>query len=77
MDRMEGKMGGGVVAVSKEGAAADDAGIGATAKLKAQKVSADRLSVGHKVPTLPDGVTLRDDPMTKTIAFLNSHPKLT
>jgi hypothetical protein len=82
MDRMEGKMGGGVVAPSKEGggggaAAADDAGIGATAKLKAQKVSADRLSVGHKVPTLPDGVTLRDDPMTKTIAFLNSHPKLT
>ena len=36
-----------------------------------------RLCVDKKVPTLPDGVTLRDDPMTKTIAFLNSMPKLT
>lgn len=55
----------------------DDAGMLLTAKLKAQKESGARLSVGHKVPTLPDGVTLRDDPMTKTIAFLNSMPKLT
>ena len=30
-----------------------------------------------KVPTTPDGVTLRDDPMTKIIAFLNYMPKLT
>ena len=35
-----------------------------------------RLSIGHKPPTLPDGVTMRDDPMTKTIAFLNAVPKL-
>lgn len=33
--------------------------------------------MGHKPPTLPDGVTMRDDPMTKTIAFLNAVPKLT
>ena len=36
-----------------------------------------RLCVDKKVPTLPDGVTLRDDPMAKTIAFLNFMPKLT
>lgn len=48
-----------------------------TAHLKAQKESADRLCVDKKPPTLPDGVTLRDDPMTKTNAFLNSMPKLT
>ena len=57
------------------GAAADDA-LMRTAQLKAQKESADRLCVDKKPPTLPDGVTLRDDPMTKTIAFLNSMPKL-
>ncbi|KAJ1425498.1 hypothetical protein B484DRAFT_397878 [Ochromonadaceae sp. CCMP2298] len=54
----------------------DDVRIVLTAKYKAQRVSGDRLSVGHKPPTLPDGVTMRDDPMTKTIAFLNSQPKL-
>jgi hypothetical protein len=82
-----------------EGEKQDDARIGLTAKLKAQKASGDRLvesskfshflvqinptffffrlSIGHKPPTLPDGVTMRDDPMTKTIAFLNAQPKLT
>lgn len=54
----------------------DDARIGLTAKYKAQKASGARLSVGHRPPTLPDGVTMRDDPMTKTIAFLTAMPKL-
>lgn len=36
-----------------------------------------RLCTTKSVPTLPDGVTLRDDPMTKTQAFLKSLPKLT
>lgn len=35
-----------------------------------------RMSAASKPPTLPDGVTLRDDPMTKTIAFINHSPKL-
>lgn len=35
-----------------------------------------RLSTTARPPTLPEGVTLRDDPMTKTIAFLNSTPDL-
>jgi len=55
----------------------DDARIALTAKFKAQKASGNRLSVDKAVPTLPDGVTLRDDPMTKTIAFLQAVPKLT
>lgn len=55
----------------------DDARIGLTARFKTQRAYADKLSNFHKVSTLPDGVTLRDDPMTKTIAFLNSSPKLT
>lgn len=86
MDRMENKGGSKGAKEVKDGgdeggggaaAPTDDAGMLLTAKLKAQKESGARLSVGHKVPTLPDGVTLRDDPMTKTIAFLNSMPKLT
>lgn len=68
LERMENKGG---------GDGQDDSRIGQTAKLKAQKASAERLCVTAKPPTLPDGVTLRDDPMTKTIAFLNSRPKLT
>ena len=47
------------------------------AVLACLSVCLSRLSIGHKPPTLPDGVTMRDDPMTKTIAFLNSTPKLT
>lgn len=72
MDRMENKG-----EKAGEGEKQDDARIGLTAKFKAQKASGDRLSIGHKPPTLPDGVTMRDDPMTKTIAFLNALPKLT
>lgn len=68
LERMENKGG---------GDGQDDSRIGQTAKLKAQKASAERLCVTSKPPTLPDGVTLRDDPMTKTVAFLNSMPKLT
>lgn len=70
MDRMENK------AAASAALGAEDAGIGLTAALKAQRASADRLSVGHTVPTLPEGVTLRDDPMTKTNAFLSKMPKL-
>ena len=69
LDRMENKFQGG-------GAAADDA-LMKTAKFKAQKEAVDRLCVERKSTTLPDGVTLRDDPMTKTNAFLQSVPKLT
>lgn len=35
-----------------------------------------RLSVHHHPPTLPPNVTLRDDPMTKTQAFLTCMPNL-
>jgi len=73
LDRMENK--GGAAGGGPSGGA-DDA-LMQTAQLKAQKATAERLCVDKKVPTLPDGVTLRDDPMTKTVAFLNSMPKLT
>jgi hypothetical protein len=43
---------------------------------KQQKDWATKMSVIHKVPTLPEGVTLRDDPMTKTVAFLKADPGL-
>lgn len=43
---------------------------------KQQKDWATKMSVVHKVPTLPEGVTLRDDPMTKTAAFLKADPGL-
>jgi hypothetical protein len=43
---------------------------------KQQKDWATKMSVVHKVPTLPEGVTLRDDPMTKTVAFLKADPGL-
>lgn len=46
------------------------------AKLKAQQSSITRLSVHHHPPTLPATVTLRDDPMTKTQAFLTCLPDL-
>jgi hypothetical protein len=51
----------------------DDA---AKASMRAQRDRAAKLCTIKKVPTLPDGVTLRDDPMTKTIAFLNADPDL-
>lgn len=59
---------------SKNGAAGDDPNFGV--QYKAQKAAAERLSTMPKPATLPEGVTLRDDPMTKTIAFLNSSPNL-
>lgn len=46
------------------------------AKYKAQQTSSSRLSVHHHPPTLPSTVTLRDDPMTKTQAFLTCMPNL-
>eukprot|EP01039_Chlorochromonas_danica_P008374 gene8374-9229_t len=61
---------------SSKNAGGDDSNFGLTAQFKAQKAAADRLSTTAKPPTLPDGVTLRDDPMTKTIAFLSSAPDL-
>lgn len=45
-------------------------------QFKVQQEYFDKLSTIQKVPTLPDGVTLRDDPMKKTNAFLTSGPKL-
>lgn len=54
----------------------EDPNIGLTAQLKAQKASAERLCTTKSVPTLPDGVTLRDDSMTRTIAFIQAVPKL-
>jgi hypothetical protein len=75
IDRMENK--GGDKDGGEKQEKQDDARIVLTAKYKAQRASGDRLSVGHKPATLPDGVTMRDDPMTKTIAFLNAAPKLT
>lgn len=46
------------------------------AKLKAQQSAMSNLSVHHHPPTLPPSVTLRDDPMTKTQAFLTCKPDL-
>ncbi len=50
--------------------------MGLTSEFRAQKAAADRLCTTKSVPTLPEGVTLRDDPMAKTNAFLTSLPKL-
>jgi hypothetical protein len=54
----------------------DDTGIANAALLKAQKETGNRLSTFPHPPTLPEGVTLRDDPMSKTKAFLTKMPKL-
>lgn len=54
----------------------DDAGINKTARLKAQVAMANRLCTIQAPPTLPEGVTLRDDIMSKTNAFLTKMPKL-
>eukprot|EP00604_Paraphysomonas_vestita_P001656 CAMPEP_0174822020 /NCGR_PEP_ID=MMETSP1107-20130205/12587_1 /TAXON_ID=36770 /ORGANISM="Paraphysomonas vestita, Strain GFlagA" /LENGTH=421 /DNA_ID=CAMNT_0016039881 /DNA_START=486 /DNA_END=1748 /DNA_ORIENTATION=+ len=48
----------------------DESGLANLAKWRAQQSSSSRLSVHHHPPTLPATVTLRDDPMTKTQAFL-------
>lgn len=55
----------------------DDDKLALEARLNAQKAMAKRLSTFPKPVTLPDGITLRDSPMTKTIAFLERMPKLT
>jgi len=54
----------------------DDDGIDHVARLKAQNAMANRLCTIKAPPTLPEGSTLRDDTMTKTIAFLTKMPKL-
>lgn len=54
----------------------DNSGIGNAARSRSQFESASRLSTIHHPPTLPEGVTLRDDPMTKTKAFLTHLPDL-
>lgn len=55
----------------------DDSAIGNLALLLSQQACAERLSTTHTVMTLPPGVTLKDDPMTKTKAFLTTMPALT
>ena len=54
----------------------DDAALALKAKLMQQKAMGQRLSTFPAPATLPEGVTLRDDPMTKTKAFLTKMPKL-
>lgn len=54
----------------------DNSGIGNAARSRSQFESANRLSTIFHPPTLPEGVTLRDDPMTKTKAFLTHLPDL-
>jgi hypothetical protein len=49
---------------------------GNIAMLRAQKAMAERLSTIGRT-NLPDGVSLHDDPMSKTNAFLNQMPSLT
>ena len=56
--------------------AADEEALMKAAKLKAQRAMANRLSTFPHPATLPQGVTLRDDAMTKTKAFLTNHPDL-
>jgi hypothetical protein len=46
------------------------------ARLKTQKESGDRLCTVNHPPTLPEGVTLRDDVMAKAKAFLVKMPDL-
>mmetsp|Transcript_8437 Transcript_8437/g.7562 ORF Transcript_8437/g.7562 Transcript_8437/m.7562 type:complete len:676 (+) Transcript_8437:60-2087(+) len=64
-DRMAGKGG------------QEDGRIEDIAKLKAQKAMANRLSTSHHLATLPPGVKLSDDVLTKADAFLKSKPDLT
>lgn len=54
----------------------DESGLANMAKYKAQQQAMDELSYHMHPPTLPKTVTLRDDPMTKTQAFLTHMPDL-
>ena len=54
----------------------DESGLANMAKYKAQQQAMDGLSYHMHPPTLPKSVTLRDDPMTKTQAFLSNMPDL-
>lgn len=54
----------------------DESGLANMAKFKAQQQAMDGLSYHMHPPTLPKSVTLRDDPMTKTQAFLTNMPEL-
>jgi E3 ubiquitin-protein ligase DOA10 len=64
------------MALGRSAAAVDDGGIGGLAAYKAQKAAADRLCTTQSLPTLPPGVKIRDDVMTKTKAFLTVMPDL-
>jgi anaerobic glycerol-3-phosphate dehydrogenase len=64
------------MALGRTAAAVDDGGIGGLAAFKAQKAAADRLCTTQSLPTLPPGVKIRDDIMTKTKAFLTVMPDL-
>ena len=61
---------------AKDAGDADGGAIGNLALLLSQKACAERLSTTHAVTTLPPGVTLKDDTMTKTRAFLSTMPSL-
>ena len=54
----------------------DESGLANMAKFKAQQQAMEGLSYHMHPPTLPKTVTLRDDPMTKTQAFLTNLPEL-
>lgn len=54
----------------------DESGLANMAKFKAQQQAMEGLSYHMHPPTLPKTVTLRDDPMTKTQAFLTNMPDL-
>ena len=58
------------------GGGGEDSAIGNLAMLRAQKAMAERLSTMSRT-NLPEGISLHDDPMSKTIAFLNQMPALT
>ena len=64
------------MALGRSAAAADDGGIDNLAAFKAQKAAAERLCTTQSLPTLPEGVKIRDDVMTKTKAFLTKMPDL-
>lgn len=50
--------------------------IAEVAKHKAQVIAMQNLSAHHHPATLPEGVTIRDDPLKKTVAFLTKMPDL-
>lgn len=54
----------------------DESGLANMAKFKAQQQAMENLSYHMHPPSLPKSVTLRDDPMTKTQAFLTHMPDL-